>query len=351
MHGFEQAITWLPLSLILLMSSMFFWFRDVVSEGRAKSLLYHLLNLSYKLNTTRAIDPKDVQKALLDYNSKTPNLLYSNNKEFAHYLAGLLEGNGHIVLPSLSIISLNRVLNPRIVFNSHINNLGLYAFIQSNLGGVGRFQITGDKLIRYIIGDKKSIIMLSEMLNGKLRSPKNKRFNDMIKFINNKYSLTIPISILDVSNMSSNSWLTGFIEADGHFGVKIIESKPKSDTRKRYVSENISLKFVLSQHSYDKPNKSSMLPLMQTIASFLSCELKTYSVKHSNYTLTLSVYSQEKLKLIIDYIKLYPLIGSKASDFLYWVEVYDLIINKEHLTKEGRLKIRCIAHTIKHKRI
>jgi len=33
MHGFEQAGIWLPLSLILLIASMAFWFRDVISEG------------------------------------------------------------------------------------------------------------------------------------------------------------------------------------------------------------------------------------------------------------------------------------------------------------------------------
>ena len=33
MHGFAYAINWLPIALILLVSSMFFWFRDVVSEG------------------------------------------------------------------------------------------------------------------------------------------------------------------------------------------------------------------------------------------------------------------------------------------------------------------------------
>ena len=33
MHGFSNAGFWLACALILVMSSMFFWFRDVVSEG------------------------------------------------------------------------------------------------------------------------------------------------------------------------------------------------------------------------------------------------------------------------------------------------------------------------------
>ena len=33
MHGFSNADKWLPLALILVLSSMFLWFRDVISEG------------------------------------------------------------------------------------------------------------------------------------------------------------------------------------------------------------------------------------------------------------------------------------------------------------------------------
>jgi hypothetical protein len=85
--------------------------------------------------------------------------------------------------------------------------------------------------------------------------------------MNNKYLLNIPESPLDGSDFNNNSWFTGFYEADGHFfffwGVKIVESKPKSDTRKRSRSESINLKFRLDQRSFDRPTSSSMLPLME----------------------------------------------------------------------------------------
>jgi len=93
------------------------------------------------------------------------------------------------------------------------------------------------------------------------------------------YSLEIPESLLDSSDLSSNSWFTGFVEADGYFGVKIVEGKPKSETRKRSISENIGLRFRLDQRSYDIPTSSSMLPIMEKIALFLSCNLKTYYKK------------------------------------------------------------------------
>lgn len=142
-----------------------------------------------------------------------------------HYLAGLLEGDGHISLPSLGNITLNRVLNPRIVFTSHTNNSGMYTFLQSELGNIGRFQSSGDNTIRYIIGDIKGIIHIINLIHGKLRTPKNKRFNELIQFINGKYNLNIPESNRNISDYFDNSWFTGFIEADGRFGVKYVEKK------------------------------------------------------------------------------------------------------------------------------
>ena len=106
---------------------------------------------------------------------------YVNNLDnFLHYLAGLLEGDGHISIPALFKNSKSaRVFNPRIVFTSHTNNLGLYAFIQSELGNIGRFQVTGTNTLRYIIGDLKGIQILINLMHGKLRTPKNQTFNNL----------------------------------------------------------------------------------------------------------------------------------------------------------------------------
>jgi len=80
----------------------------------------------------------------------------------------------------------------------------MYAFLQSELGNIGRFQSSGNNIIRYIIGDIKSIIYITNLIHGKLRTPKNKRFNDLIQFINTKYDLNIPESNLYNGNYIEN---------------------------------------------------------------------------------------------------------------------------------------------------
>ena len=174
--------------------------------------------------------------------------------------------------------------------------------------------------------------------------------NELIKFLNLKYSLEIPESLLDTTDFKNNSWFTSFTEADGHFGVKIVESKPKSETRKRSVSKNISLKFRLDQRSFDKPNSSSMLPIMESLASFLSCKLSTYLLgpkSNQREVLSLSVTGINSLEFIVNYFNKYPLLGIKGKDFKHWEVVYHMILSKEHLSEVGRLKIRAIASEMK----
>jgi hypothetical protein len=204
MHGFQNGGALLTLGFIMTASGMTLWFRDVITEGRASSLNF-ILNIvsNHILYTSKAVSPEIIEQALINFNKESKGFL--NKDQFGYYLAGLLEGDGHLSLPALGNTTLNRVLNPRIIFTSHINNLGMYAYIQSELGGIGRFQISGNRTIRYIIGDVKSILLFINLIHGKLRTPKNIRFNELIKFLNLKYSLEITKSLLDTSDFKNNS--------------------------------------------------------------------------------------------------------------------------------------------------
>jgi hypothetical protein len=81
----------------------------------------------------------------------------------------------------------------------------MYSYIQRELGNIGRFQRSGENVLRYIIGDKEGVIKFIHLIQGKLRTPKNIRFNQLIEFINIKYNLTITDSRLDRSSIFKNS--------------------------------------------------------------------------------------------------------------------------------------------------
>ena len=90
MHGFEQSGVWLLLSLVSLIASMSFWFRDVISEGRANSILLHI---NGTLNIARAICAEEVKQSLDSYYASSHNKTgnhYNDNENLGYYLAGLL---------------------------------------------------------------------------------------------------------------------------------------------------------------------------------------------------------------------------------------------------------------------
>ena len=333
MHGFLFVGYLFFISLFNVTVSMILWFRDVISEGTK----HNIKTDNFLLKITKAISKEIVNEALNNRNKIYKSISID---QLGYYLAGLLEGDGHISIPALGNTTLNRILNPRIVFTSHINNIQLYAYIQSLLGGIGRFQYSGNN-IRYIIGDIKGIELIIKLLHNKFRTPKNLTFNKLIKFINEKYNFSFEESILDKSNLLNNSWFTGFIEADGNFYIKTTEYKPKSETRLRSVSESISLRFRLDQRLYDKPTCSTMLPIMEEIAKCFLCNLSKYEVKSSE-VLSVSNTSINKLNIIIKYLDIYSLLGIKYKYFIDWKEVYQMFINKEHLTLEGKEKIKSI---------
>jgi LAGLIDADG DNA endonuclease family protein len=223
----------------------------------------------------------------------------------------------------------------------------MYILLQTRLGGIGRFQHSGNNVIRYIIGDNKGILQIIELVHGKFRTPKNITFNYLIEFFNFKYNHNIPNSPLDLSDFGNNSWLTGFVEADGYFGVQILESKPKSDTRKRVRSGSINLVFRLDQRSFDTPTNTTFVPFMEKLAKFLDCSVLPYK---EDKVLSLSLTSLDKLTNLIVYFDKYPLIGVKGQDFKDWVQIYHMIKNKEHLTETGKERIMLLQSNMNSKR-
>lgn len=64
--------------------------------------------------------------------------------------------------------------------------------------------------------------------------------------------------------------------------------------------------------------------------------------KHGKTTIQYTVTSKEQLMVILDHFEKYPLITQKKADYLLFKRAFELIKNKEHLTKEGIDKIVAI---------
>jgi len=87
---------------------------------------------------------------------------------------------------------------------------------------------------------------------------------------------------------------------------------------------------------YPKTNENYNL-ILNKICLALNVKLNTRireNKKNSYYIIR--VENQNSIKLLIEYLDMYPLLSSKYLDFLSWKIVFNEIINKNHMTVEGR---------------
>ena len=284
----------------------------------------------------------------------------SNKSEsIGPYLAGLFEGDGHIVL-SKSIIENSKVKNtsPSIAITFVNKDLPLINKLLEKFGGRLRFK-TKENAIVWIIGSHKELVNMINLLNGYLRTPKIIKFNELIVGLNKKYNYNIPIHSPDTSDLNENSWLAGFIDADGGFKVRFTEKLICEKTSKVLRKGRIEVRFALEQRKklngdfIDVDNNIySYEAIMLLIYSFFSLStnlrLSTHNVDKTYFIVELT--SLTKLNILIQYLKTYPLLTAKRNDYDDWVKVYNLILDNNHLTESGKLLIKQIKSNMNRKR-
>lgn len=271
------------------------------------------------------------------------NNKFNEYKDIGSYLAGLLEGDGHIDIQSDD--STSKKVNPRFVFTFHKNNLSMFEQLNEYIGS-GFFKTGLGNSIRYVVADKQGVIKLVNLMNGNLRTPKIITFHKLIDKLNLSESLHIYKLPIDNSTLDNNAWLAGFTEADGYFGVFIKEFKPKSEDRKRSQSRSVKCRFAIEQRQFDKPTNSSCEPYMKMIADNFNVTLLEFTrttFETPNSTYYIHVESKDKLNKVITYFDKYPLMGVKSLDYQDFKTVYSMILTKDHLSDSGREKIKLIV--------
>src|SRR5947209_6099444 len=97
---------------------------------------------------------------------KYSNLNFFIYKNIGSYLAGLWEGNGHIVLS---------IKNNYIGITLTNKNLPLIKKLIKNYGGIIRYKTKQNALV-WIISKKEDLIGIVQLINGYLRTPKIYQF-------------------------------------------------------------------------------------------------------------------------------------------------------------------------------
>ena len=147
--------------------------------------------------------------------------------------------------------------------------------------------------------------------------------------LNSEFNNIIPVSrpVIECENIPDPYWITGFVNGEGSFDVKIYRSKTKTGSA-------VKLRFRISQHEID----TKLIELL--IKYFASGRIEKHS-KFPAVTLVITKFSIIYEK-IIPFFLIYTLTGQKKLDFLDWCKISKLISERSHLTIEGLKLIRDI---------
>lgn len=128
------------------------------------------------------------------------------------------------------------------------------------------------------------------------------------------------------------NWVTGLVDAEGSFIVFI---KLNSSNNK---VKQVQLSFEINLHVKD-------LDLLYKLKSFFG-EAGSISILSTKDTRLKITNLKEIYQYVIPHFKEYPLQGMKKLDYDLWVQCAELVLNKEHLQKEGLYKILSIKSVV-----
>lgn len=258
------------------------------------------------------------------------------------YLAGLFEGDGNIWIPKENKKKRN---NPRFCITFNIKDELLAKKLLCIIGfGHIRYKPKNNACV-LIVSPVKGLKKIIECINGELRTPKIIQLYNLIDWVNKNHSSNIVKLGLKKGNLSKDSWLAGFVDADGSFSIQ--HTKLENNAKKR----KISCKLRIEQRMYDPVTNSSYFDVLTEITKFLGCNLKTRIQKSTNNKyFNLAASSRKSLETILLYFNNFPLYSSKFLDYKDWEKASILILDNKHYTKEGIIKIDYYKNNMNLKR-
>jgi len=227
---------------------------------------------------------------------KPKHLKPINDDSFGHYLAGLIDGDGHFSTQQQLVI----------VFHSQDASLAYYLKKRLGFGIVKK--VKNKNAFILIISAIYQMEKVISLINGKIRT-KNK-FNQITNNILNHskyFDFREKINFkLNLDKDLKNHWLAGFSDADGSFQIKVLNRNNRFEVR---------LNFQI-----DQKEDNILLIIREFLGGFLS-----YNKLKNEYTYSSDSYSSARK--IIQYFDNYHLLSHKYVHFIKWRKSYILAQN------------------------
>lgn len=146
------------------------------------------------------LNKKFYYSSLKNYDLKN----YDFNSSFASYLAGLIEGDGTIIVPKTERSVKGKLNYPSIQIIFDLRDLPLALILQSKIGHGSISRKKGVNAYILTINNFEGLILITNLINGYMRTPKINALHLLINWLNNKFDLTMEKKEKDMSNIDSN---------------------------------------------------------------------------------------------------------------------------------------------------
>ena len=313
-----------------LLFKLIIWIRQSAGNQKYLSIFEILRDYTPELMCYKfVLNHKLYFSSLNNLNNNINNFNNVNDENFSNYLAGLIEGDGSIIVPNSERSLIGRLNYPSIQIVFDLRDFPLGLIIQQRLNHGSLTRKKGVNAYVLTINNKEGIFLVISLINGKMRTPKIYSLNKLIDWVNYKEGLTIEKKIINVEKISSTAWLSGFIDADGHFFVR-------TSTTGKYPK--IECKFELVQRQVDHNNYNNYF-FMKEIADLLITEVKSIRLTRPKPEYRVRTVSLKGNYSLINYLNQYPLFSSKYLNYTDWLEVLKFFENKEHTKLESINKI------------
>ena len=249
------------------------------------------------------------------------------------YLAGLFEGDGHIWIQKDQDLGQTKKHNPRFHITFGLKNEPLLRWAKKLLDIVGSGFIrdkSEDNACVLTVSPVIGLIKIVSLINGHLRTPKIHQLHNLIDWLNQNHKTKIEKLPLKTGSLASDSWLSGFVDADGSFSVQHTRTEDGARRRKIYC------RLRLEQRMLDPVTGDSYFSVLSEIALFLNCRLlvrKQRATGNEYYNFAAS--SRISMKIVLDYFSNFPLFSSKYLDYKDWEKVALTMLDNKHYTDEG----------------
>lgn len=239
------------------------------------------------------------------------------SENFLMWLVGFTEGEGSFIVNNRGDLCF--------VITQGNADIQVLEFIKENLS-FGKVIAQSTHTSRYVTQNKREIELLIHLFNGNLILPSKKiRFEKFVKGFNIWVSKgRIRLNTVEFKNSLilpslNNSWLAGFVDAEGCFTCSIGKDK------------GFSFNFNISQKWEEN------LKVLQHLCILFNGGVVSKHTADNVYEYRIG--GVQNCKNVFPYFDNYTLYSKKSLSFILWKNIHEDLLNKRHLDPVKRVEM------------